>query len=186
MEPLEQVPKVNGTEWKKAQALVKRGWQKVGFRMKHNGTTRYVFPSTELLKDHLPEGVTKASDIITHLQTWAKEFILMFKRQRTYEKLFDGSWDFKLLCEMLNSFWILTPIPDEHPKAALLREVGIAYTCTCEPFLHYHVCKHCLAFGLSEGDVELPMRFSTAHVGKRKAPAGARSNKRSHCLSIDD
>ena len=36
------------------------------------------------------------------------------------------------------------------------------------------------------GQVEVPTKFNTDFVGKRKAPAGASLSKRGKCLSIDN
>ena len=87
---------------------------------------------------------------------------------------------------MLYSFWVLSPIPDSHPKAKILSDHGIKFTCSCPRFQHYHVCKHCLAWGIQFGGVKVPLRFSTVTAGKRKAAAGASLCKRSRCLVIDD
>ena len=92
---------------------------------------------------------------------------------------------FDVLMDMLFSFWVLKPIPDDHPKKELLRENGITFSCTCPHYNHYHCCKHCVALGLFFKTIQVPARFSTVPVGKRKAPAGASLTKRGKCLQID-
>ena len=42
----------------------------------------------------------------------------MFKNPISYYKLTDGSWDFDTLMDMLFSFFVLTEIPDTHPKVS--------------------------------------------------------------------
>ena len=64
-------------------------------------------------------------------------------------------------------------------------QVGICYECSCPSFLHYHVCKHVLAYALHTKEAKMPLTFNPEAVGKRKAPAGARPAKRSHCLLVD-
>ena len=103
-----------------------------------------------------------------------------------YTKLGNGEWDFDILMDMLFSFWVLRPIPDGHPRRGALLEAGTAYTCTCPKFLHYHSCKHTVAFGLHNKCVKVPLRYDTTTVGKRKAPAGASLTKRGRCMAIDD
>ena len=86
---------------------------------------------------------------------------------------------------------MLRPIendPESKAKGLVdkLRAKGIAYTCTCPRFQHYHFCKHSLAAGIHFRVTTVPLRFNANHVGKRKAPAGASLTKRSRCLEVDD
>ena len=116
----------------------------------------------------------------------------MMKNPKGYHKLVngnqdkDGSWDFDTLMDMLFSFWVLRPVPDDHPQLEGLRAQGITYMCSCPRFQHYHYCKHAIAAGLHFKTVKVPLRFDARSVGKRKAPAGASLTKRSRCLTIDD
>ena len=95
----------------------------------------------------------------------------------------------------LSSAWIYREAPGrsylsslayDHPRRSALLEAGTAYTCTCPKFLHYHSCKHTIAFGLHNKCVKVPLRYDTTTVGKRKAPAGASLTKRGRCMAIDD
>ena len=61
------------------------------------------------------------------------------------------------------------------------REAGIVYSCTCPTFMHYHVCKHVLAYGMHCKNVKVPTKFSTKPMGKRKAPAGKRNAPAVEC-----
>ena len=180
----------------------------------------------------------------------------MFKNPISYYKLTDGSWDFDTLMDMLFSFFVLTEIPDTHPKvserlpyappsscaaaphrprvaaprpsrnllrgsqAVVLKAAGITFKCSCPRFGHYHMCKHSIAMGIATGKVLpcpatrpalpphhprspppsqprhlprlalsmqvcVPVNQDVRHVGKRKAPAGAKLAKRGKCLEID-
>ena len=109
----------------------------------------------------------------------------MCKNPTGYKKLKDGTWDCDLLNDMMFSFWLIKEIDAGHPQKEALKEVGIAYECNCPQFNHYHVCKHSLCVGLWQSKVEVPLRFSTETVAKRKAPAGASLSKRSRCMVID-
>jgi hypothetical protein len=170
-----------GGDWKKAQALVAKGIHNLGFKL----NTSFVIPSEKLLDDMVPENLKTIDEKKAHIKKWATEYVAMMRNPSGYKKLLDGSWDFDILCDMAYSFWVLSPIPDTHKKAKVLAENGIKFTCTCPRFMHYHVCKHSLAWGIKFADVKVPLRFSTVHVGKRKAPAGASLSKRSKCLVID-
>jgi hypothetical protein len=41
-----------------------------------------------------------------------------------------------------------------------LSDKGIAYTCNCPRFMHYHTCKHVVALGLHFEKVVVPERYS--------------------------
>ena len=179
--PLLETPPVNAATWKKAQSLVKRGWQNLGFAM--GGS--FIFPSEKLLDDHIPADCKTVDEVRTHIKQWAAEYRNLLKNPTGYYKLTDGSWDFDILVDMLFSFWVLTPIPTSHKKYFALREVGIVYTCTCPQFNHYHVCKHCVALAIYKKECGVPEKFSTVTVGKRKAIAGVALSKRGKCLQID-
>ena len=97
----------------------------------------------------------------------------------------DGSWDLDVMNDYLFSFWVLKRIEDSHKRKSDLQETGIVYSCTCPTFMHYHVCKHVLCAGLHNSLVTVPARFNAEHVGKRKAPAGAKISKRAHCLQCE-
>ena len=110
----------------------------------------------------------------------------MMKNPKGYHKLTDGSWDFDVLNDMMFSFWALRSVPTDHVQYDALRAMGITYLCSCPRFQPYHVCKHCIAFGLHTKMFKVPLRFDESNVGKRKAPAGASLTKRSRCLQVDD
>ena len=190
MTPLDEAPLATADMYKKAQSMNAKGWPMLGFTTKAEQFKQSViFPSTELIKKYkpdIPDRPVTVAEQINHIRVWAKEFIGMLKNPKAYVKLHDGSWDFDVLCDMLNSFWVLTPITDGHPKYKALKEAGICYKCTCPSFLHYHVCKHVIAYALHKKEINLPLHFNMGVVGKRKAPAGARSTKRSGALTIDD
>ena len=38
----------------------------------------------------------------------------------------------------------------------------------CPAFLHYHVCKHCLAYGLAKKEVTVPKRVSLQTAGMNR------------------
>jgi hypothetical protein len=109
----------------------------------------------------------------------------MVNNPKSYYKLIDGSWDIDILNDYMFSYFILTPIPSDHPRHGELLEAGIAYTCTCPQFNHYFVCKHAIMVSLHMGAVKLPDKLNMAHTGKRKAPAGAKASKRGNCLDCD-
>ena len=146
----------------------------------------FVFPSEKLLEHHIPSDCTTVDDKKKHIAKWAKEYVAMMKNPKSYKKLTNGDWDFTILVDMVFSFWIVRALDPMHTQYAALCEASIAYTCNCPRFMHYHYCKHALAVGLHFGSVQVPLRFSTVTVGKRKAPAGASLTKRSHCLQVDD
>ena len=179
---LELVPKPSTLDWKKAQRLVSGGWVNLGFKWKD----AYVFPSEKLLEDHLPSDADTIEAKRTFIKTWAKEYTGLMKNPTGYQKLKDGSWDFDILNDMMFSFWCLRPVPTGHPQRDALAAVGIPYLCTCPRFMHYHVCKHSIAYGLHTKMCKVPLRFDETNVGKRKAPAGASLTKRSRCLQVDD
>ena len=108
------------------------------------------------------------------------------KNPSSYHKLTNGEWDFAVLADMMFSFWLVTPVRADHRQRQALRDNGIAFTCNCPRFNHYHYCKHALAAGVHFGQVQVPLQFNTEPVGKRKAPAGASLTKRSRALSIDE
>ena len=45
------VPEVSLKSWKKAQKMVSQGWENMGFKAKE----KYIFPSEDLLQNHIPE-----------------------------------------------------------------------------------------------------------------------------------
>ena len=45
-------------------------------------------------------------------------------------------------------------------QAELLLDKGLAYTCNCPRFMHYHTCKHSIALGLHFGKVTVPDQYS--------------------------
>ena len=90
-----------------------------------------------------------------------------------------------LTLTLTQAFWVLEPIRRYHKQYEQLKEIGICYTCTCPEFQHYYRCKHCLAWALHKKECTVPTRFSTATVGKRKAPAGASLTKRTKALMMD-
>lgn len=73
-----------------------------------------------------------------------------------------------------------------HRHYGALASAGIMYKCNCPQFMHYYNCKHAVGYALYTNGVHAPTVFSTKTVGKRKAPAGAKLGKRSHCLAIDN
>jgi len=118
----------------------------------------------------------------------------MHKNPTGYYKLTDGSWDFDVFMDMVYSFWILYQIPEDHKKVKVgfpspflfhpclhllqvstLRDIGIAFTCSCPRFQHYHTCKHAVAIGVNKGMACVPLRYDTKTAGKRKATAGMHS-----------
>ena len=182
IEPFQMVPKPTQMDWKKAQKMIKSGWQNLGFKM---GAV-YVFPSEKLLEDHLPPDADTVEAKRRHIKTWAKEFASLVKNPTGYYKLTSGEWDFDILMDMMFSFWVLRPVPPDHKQLDGLRKMGITYMCSCPKFQHYHYCKHSIAAGLHFETIRVPLKFDQTNVGKRKAPAGASLTKRSRCLQVDD
>jgi hypothetical protein len=117
------------------------------------------------------------------IKVWANDYMSMRRNPTGYHKLL--KWDIDTLNDMMFSFWLIRDVPATHPQKAALEEVGICFECSCPQFAHYNICKHVLSVGLWKGKATVPTRFSTVTVGKRKAPAGARLNKRSKCMVID-
>lgn len=208
-EPMEYVPVVQGAVWKKAQKMHEKGHCKLAFKIP--STDVVALPSVSLLRDHMPDNLTTAQEqVLPHapvlrpafsshplsascsqvdyLRTWAKEFIQLYKKPRTYKKLdmaLHDAWDFDTLMDMVFSFWVMTPITSTDFKHDVLKGAGVCYKCTCPDYLHYHRCKHALSLALYRKEVSVPQRFSTRVAGKRKAIAGASLRKRSKCLEID-
>jgi len=175
------VPEVSLKSWKKAQKMVSQGWENMGFKAKE----KYIFPSEDLLQNHIPEDADTVDKRRQHIKKWVTEYRAMMKNPTSYKKLTDGSWNFELICDMLYSFWELEEIEAIHPRKKELTEAGICFYCTCPQFHHYHECKHSLALGIITKKTTIPTRFSAAAVGKRKAPAGAVVRKRSGALVVD-
>ena len=143
------------------------------------------------IKQHVPDSCKTAEEKKQHIKVWAKDFKSILFKPRTFILTKDGKagrdlWDLDVAFDMVNSFWVLEKITDAHPKCEELRTAGICYTCSCPSFLHYYCCKHVIAFGLFKKEIDLPRNMDASHVGKRKAPAGARPAKRSHCLLVDE
>ena len=57
----------------------------------------------------------------------------MFKNPISYYKLTDGSWDFDTLMDMLFSFFVLTEIPDTHPKVSERLPYAPPSSCAAAP-----------------------------------------------------
>ena len=183
-EPMAIAPAIKAQTWQKAQKLVEQGYYNLAFFLnKAEGIIG--IPSTELIKKIPPE-LTTVNEQLGHLTTWCKEFKKMYNQKERFDYGDTKRWDFDQLMDMLYSFWIITPINDTHPRREVLAEIGIKYTCTCPAFLHYHVCKHCLAYSLHKKEITVPKRFSLQTAGKRKAPAGASLSKRSKALIVDN
>ena len=180
MTPLSLAPLVPQKIWVKAQKLVARGWQNLGFKMGN----LLVFPSEDLL-NKIPSTEDTVSKIRAYIKVWCNEYIAMRRNPKTFKKLTDKSWDLDVLNDMMFSFWVIEPIASDHLQAIALKEKGILYTCNCPEYNHYHRCKHTIAVGLWKKEICVPIRFSTETVGKRKASAGASLHKRSKCLVID-
>ena len=184
LKPCAIAPEPTKKDWKKAQKMIEKGWVNLGF--KHGDS--YVFPSEQLIEDHIPKEQTLEQKKAT-IKTWAKEYSHMHKNPETYHKLVGGPtgmWDFDVLADMMFSFWILTPITDAHRQHQTLKDNGICFTCNCPRFNHYHYCKHSLAIGIHFGLTKVPLCFNANPVGKRKAPAGASLTKRSRALCVDN
>ena len=177
--PCVEAPPVLAKMWKKAQALLGKGWANLAFRM----NASFVVPSEKLISE-LPASCDTIEKQRTYIKIWVKEYIALRKNPDSYYKLTDGSWDLDILNDYMFSFWSLSEIID-HPKLEALRENGICFTCTCPQFNHYHSCKHSVALALHLNKIKVPVRYSTQVVGKRKAPAGASLSRRGHCLIID-
>ena len=158
---------------------MRKGLHNLAFKLGNS----FVLPSVKVLS-LIPEDCTQVADQRKFLKTWATEYIAMRRNPKTYKKLIDGDWDIDILNDMMFSFWVITEIT-EHKQKECLKEKGIVYTCNCPQFSHYYECKHSLLVGLWQKKVCVPVRFSTATVGKRKAPAGAKLSKRSRALVID-
>ena len=95
--PLQEVPEPGANDWKKAQRLVIKGWQNLGFKWGSN----FVFPSEKLIEDHIPASETTIEAKRAVIKTWALEFVAMNKNPKGYKKLTDGSWDFDIFMDML-------------------------------------------------------------------------------------
>ena len=176
------LPCVTQKNWMGAQELLNSGIMHLSFT-RTGGS--FILPSKELLK-HIPKSLTTMGERKNYVKTWANEYKGLSKNPSGYKKLHDKSWGFDEVVDMAFSFWTVTPIPEEHPKCAELRGVGILYTCTCPTFQHYFTCKHVLAVAVHNKQVVVPTVFNSDFVGKRKAPAGASLSKRGKCLKIDD
>ena len=137
------LPIVPREDWKKAQVLHKKGWGKLGFKIGE----KFIYPSEKLFDDIPPEK-SSIEEKRAHIKVWAQEFSGMMKNPKKYKKLIDGSWDFDVLMDMVFSFWVLSPIPEDHTKKEVLAEAGMVYSCNCPRFMHYHTCKHVLALGM--------------------------------------
>jgi hypothetical protein len=120
-----------------------------------------VLPSTNLIKNHVPEKFTTVQEIIAHISVWAKEFIQLYKKGRAYKKLHDGSYDFDVAMDMYYSFWVVVPISHQHVKYEMLKEAGICYTCTCPIFQHYYCCK------VTHGGSNVPALPPYIRLGRR-------------------
>ena len=175
------VPPVSAKHWKKAQVLVQKGWPNLGYKCGNC----FVFPSEKILQD-LPEDATTIDQQRAYIKTWVHEFTALTKNFSGYYKLTNGDWDYDVLCDMLFSFWVVMEIDETHPRKADLRAVGVVHTCSCPQFLHYHVCKHQLAWALHTKECKIPAKYDMRTCGKRKATAGASLSKRGRCLQIDD
>lgn len=181
MTPLALAPEVDRETWKRAQTLVKQGWDKLGYKY----GDAIVLPSVALIRDHMPKEVTQIADQRQFIKTWSLEFIALLKNPTGYSKAVNGDWDFAVLMDMVFSFWVLKPIADDHLRKADLEAAGVFYTCTCPQYRHRHYCKHAVALALSFGKTTVPLNASAVVVGPRSAPPGVTLKKRSHCMLID-
>ena len=144
-----------------------------------------VFVPSEKLLSTLP-GRTFAEKRINQ-SVWVKEFAAMMKYPKTYYKVHGpNSWDFDTLMDYVHSYYIIEKIPSTFCRALDLAAVGVGYNCSCPQYMHYHYCKHSIGYAVSQGGATVPNSFATAIVGKRKAPEGAKRNKRAHCLMIEN
>lgn len=126
-----------------------------------------------MIKDHIPASVTTIAGQRNHIATWAREFKGIVKNPMGYTKLVDGSWDFDVLMDMLFSFWVLKPIPEDHPKKELLRENGITFSCTCPHYNHYQLLQALCGPGALLQDH--PGARTVQHCARRQAQgAGGR------------
>ena len=175
------VPAVSKELWSKAQVMKDQGWHLLGYKY----GDAMVLPSVALIREHMPATTTQVEDQRKFIKTWALEHIALVKNPKSYKKATDGTWSFDVIMDMLFSFWVLAPIPDDHLRKEDLAAAGIYYTCTCPQYSHYHVCKHVLALGLAFGKTTAPLNASNVTVGVRSAPPGVTLAKRTHCMIID-
>jgi hypothetical protein len=88
-----------------------------------------------------------------------------------HDKVRDIVADFDVLISWLQAFFVLTPIRDQFALAcfvsrleasrytvdkarlesALTGESGDLYACNCQTFVHYSLCKHCVARAMMDG-----------------------------------
>jgi len=170
-------PVVSKDQWVNGQKL----YEKEHFKLVYKMGDASIVPS-EALVAKLPG--TTVADRRTNMHVWVKEYISMMKNPESYYKVHgDNGWDFDTLMDYMHSFYVVERIPVTHRHMTALAKVGVIYKCNCPQFMHYHVCKHVIGVALETG-TPAPAAFSTAIVGKRAAPAGAKLTKRAKCLSI--
>ena len=174
-------PVVKKETWVKAQKLNDTSFFKMGYKMDN----KIVIPSSKLLDACPGKSVAERRQ---NMSVWVKEYVSLMKNPGGYYKLHGAqSWDFDTLIDYAYSFYVIEPIdPSVHRHYGALASAGIMYKCNCPQFMHYYNCKHAVGYALYTNGVHAPTVFSTKTVGKRKAPAGAKSGKRSHCLAIDN
>ena len=174
-------PVVKKETWVKAQKLNDTSFFKMGYKMDN----KIVIPASKLLDACPGKSVAERRQ---NMSVWVKEYVSLMKNPGGYYKLHGAqSWDFDTLIDYAYSFYVIEPIdPSVHRHYGALASAGIMYKCNCPQFMHYYNCKHAVGYALYTNGVHAPTVFSTKTVGKRKAPAGAKSGKRSHCLAIDN
>jgi hypothetical protein len=172
-------PVVKKDLWVKAQKLVQSSHFKLTYKMGN-----YIIVPSQSLISRLP-GKT-VPERKTNISTWVKEYVSMMKNPTGYAKVVGPhSWDFDTLMDYVYSFYMVEPIPGDHPHCMELAQAGVIKKCNCPQGLHYHVCKHALGLALDSSEVGVPTTHSTQIVGKRAASPGAKSSKRAHCLALD-
>ena len=64
---------------------------------------------------------------------WANEYKGLVRNPTGYTKLGNGDWDFDILMDMLFSFFVLTEIPDTHPKVSERLPYAPPSSCAAAP-----------------------------------------------------
>lgn len=171
-------PVVKKEQWVLAQKLLEKSHFKLAYKMGN----KIIVPSESLIPK-LP-GKTIA-ERRQNMHVWVKEFVSMMKNPEAYYKVHGANaWDFDTLMDYMYSFYVLEPIPLTHRHMSTLAKSGIIFKCNCPQYMHYHVCKHAIGYALEIDSVTVPGVFTTATVGKRSAPSGAKLSKRAKCLEV--
>ena len=128
----------------------------------------------------LPQIQSQKTALYDGPDSWFKTYMLLVQNP-AHDKVRDIVDNFDVLIGWLQAFYVLTPIRDQFARScfvsrleasrytvdttrlesALTGESGYLYACNCQTFVHYSLCKHCVARAMMDGVVTAgPPQFS--------------------------